>query len=63
MPFHNSYTRNCDHHILLIMTGNAHKSQRILPQIIGNTCEGKRIKAQQKLFVAAKWWLLSQLQK
>ena len=23
--FHNSCTRNCDHHILLIMTGNAHK--------------------------------------
>ena len=25
MPFHNSCTQNCDHHILLIMTGNAHK--------------------------------------
>ena len=25
MHFHNSSTRNCDHHILLIMTGNAHK--------------------------------------
>ena len=25
MPFLNSSTRNCDHHILLIMTGNAHK--------------------------------------
>ena len=25
MPFYNSRTRNCDHHILLIMTGNAHK--------------------------------------
>ena len=22
MPFHNSYTQNCDHHILVIMTGN-----------------------------------------
>ena len=25
MHFHSSCTRNCDHHILLIMTGNAHK--------------------------------------
>ena len=25
MHFHNSSTRNCDHRILLIMTGNAHK--------------------------------------
>ena len=25
MHFHNSSTRNCDHHNLLIMTGNAHK--------------------------------------
>ena len=25
MHFHNSYTQNCDHHILLIMTSNAHK--------------------------------------
>ena len=25
MLFHNSSTRNCDHHILLTMTGNAHK--------------------------------------
>ena len=25
MHFHNSWTRNCDHHILFIMTGNAHK--------------------------------------
>ena len=25
MHFHNSCTQNCDHHILLIMTGNAHE--------------------------------------
>ena len=25
MHFHNSCSRNCDHHTLLIMTGNAHK--------------------------------------
>ena len=25
MHFRNSSTQNCDHHILLIMTGNAHK--------------------------------------
>ena len=25
MHFRNYYTRNCDHHILLIMTGNAHQ--------------------------------------
>ena len=23
--FHNSCTRNCDHHIFLVMAGNAHK--------------------------------------
>ena len=41
MHFHNSCTQNCDHHILLIMTGNAHK--KILPQIIVNTYEGAEI--------------------
>ena len=25
MHFHNSCTQNCDHHILLVMTGNGHK--------------------------------------
>ena len=25
MLYQKSFTRNCDHHILLIMTGNAHK--------------------------------------
>ena len=25
MHFHNSFTRNCDHHILVIMAGNDHK--------------------------------------
>ena len=28
MHFHDSSTRNCDHHILFIMTGNAHKESR-----------------------------------
>ena len=62
MHFHNSCTRNCDHRILLIKTANAHK-QRMLPQIIINTCEGGGIETQSKLIVAAKWWLLSQLRK
>ena len=25
MHFHHSYPRNCDHHILLVMTDNAHQ--------------------------------------
>ena len=51
--FYNSCTRNCDHHILLIKTGNAHK-QKMLPQIIINTCNGGQIETQSKLMVAAK---------
>ena len=55
MHFHNSYTRNCDHHILLIMTGNAHKEschkllfifvreQRLY--VIKTDCSGKMVVA------------------
>ena len=39
--FHHSCTQNCDHHIFLIITGNARK--RILPQIIVNTCDRELI--------------------
>ena len=53
MLFYNSCTRNCDHHILLIKTGNAHK-QKMLPQIIINTCKGGRFETKSKLMVAAK---------
>ena len=52
MHFHNSCTRNRDHHILLIMTGNAHKES--LPQIIVNTCQEEGIEIQSKVIVAAK---------
>ena len=41
MHFQNSCTRNCDHHILLIMTGNAHKESCLKLNI--NTCEKEGI--------------------
>ena len=58
--FQNSSTRNCDHHILLIMAGNAHKESchKLSLTLKG---EGIEIETQSKLMVAAKWWLLSQL--
>ena len=55
MHFNNSSTRNCDHHILLIMTGNAHKEpchklSLILVReqglyIIKTDCSGKMVVA------------------
>ena len=55
MLFHNSCTRNCDCHILLIMIGNAdkefcHKLLLILVEekglhIIKTDCSGKRVVA------------------
>ena len=64
MLFHNSSTRNCDHHILLIVTGNAHKEscRKLLPlilvrehglYIIKTDCSGEIVVAftiKQKLF-------------
>ena len=49
--FHNSCTQNCDHHILLIMTGNAHKESchklsLILvreQRLIKTDCSGKMV--------------------
>ena len=64
LHFHNSCTRNGDHLILSIKTGNAHK-QIMLPQTIINTfkkCKEEGIEAQSIMMVAAKWWVLSQLQ-
>ena len=58
MHFHYSRTRNCDHHILLIKTSNAHK-KRIMPQIINAGEIGEGVETQSELIVAAKWWLLS----
>ena len=53
MLFHNSFTRNCDHHIVLIMTGNVHKESchkllLILEReqglyIIKTDCSGKMV--------------------
>ena len=53
MHFHNSSTRNCDHHILLIMTGNAHKESchKLLlilvreQRLIKTDCSGKIVVA------------------
>ena len=63
MHFHNSPTQNCDHHIFLIMTGNAHKeschklSLILVRQqelyIIKTDCSGKMVIAstiKEKLF-------------
>ena len=57
MHFHDSCTRNCDHHIFLIIAVNAHK-ERILPQTISNRpifkqCERGEIETQSKVMVAA----------
>ena len=61
MHFHYSGTRNRNHHILLIMTGNAHKeSCHKLSLTLG---EGEGIDPQLKLMIATKWLLLFQLQK
>ena len=55
MHFHNSFTRNCNNHILLIMTGNAHKEfcRKLLLilvreqglYIIKTDCSGKMVVA------------------
>ena len=53
MQFHNSSTRNCDHHILLIITGNAskescHKLSLIFVReqgLIKIDCRGKMVVA------------------
>ena len=62
MHFQNSFTQNCDHHVLLIMTGNAHKDfcLKLLLILILVREKGLYI---LKLIVATKWWLLSQLKK
>ena len=62
MDFLNSCTQNCDHHILLIMTGNAHKESclKLLSILILVREKGLYI---VKLIVETKWWLLSQLKK
>ena len=41
--FHNSYTRNGDHLIFLIKTGNAHEERTLLQAIIDTLkeCEGE----------------------
>ena len=58
MHFHNYCTQYCDNHIILIMTGNAHKEFFHKLWLI---LKGKGIETQSKLMVATKWWLLSQL--
>ena len=65
MHIYDCCTRNGDHLVLLINTGNVHK-QRILSLTTINTfykSKGKGIEAQSKMMVAPKWWLFSQLQK
>ena len=48
MHFQNSCTRNCDHHIILIMTGNAHKEFCHKLWLI---LKGEGIETQSKLMV------------
>ena len=62
MHFHNSCTRNCDYHILLIMTGNAHKESSLKLSFILILVRAKGLFI-SKLIVGTKWWLLSQLKK
>ena len=62
MHFQNSCTQNCDHHILLIMTGNAHKESCLKLLLILILVREKR-QYILKLIVATKWWLLSPLKK
>ena len=62
MHFQNSCTQNCDHHILLIMTGNAHKESCLELLLILILVREKELYI-LKLIVATKWWLLSQLKK
>ena len=62
MHFQNSSTQNCDHHILLIMTGNAHKESCLKLLLIFILVREKELYL-LKLIVATKWWLLSQLNK
>ena len=50
MHFHNSCTRNRDHHILLIMTGNTRKESS---QKLSLILKGEGIEKQSKLMVAA----------
>ena len=61
MHFRKSSTQNGDHHIFLIMTGNAHKESchKLLSLILVRE-RGLYI---IKLIVAEKLWLLSQLKK
>ena len=60
MHFQNSCTQNCDHHILLIMTGNVHKESflKLLLILILVREKGLHI---LKLILATKWRLVSQL--
>ena len=56
------YGTDCDHHILLIMTGNAHKESCLKLLLILILVREKGL-YMLKLIVATKWWLLSQLKK
>ena len=60
MHFHNSRTQNCDHHILLIMTDNAHKEFCHKLSLMFVREKGLHI---IKTDCREKWWLLSQLKK
>ena len=60
MHFHSSCTQNCEHHILLIMTGKAHKESCNKLSLILVRKKGLHM---SKLIIAAKWQLLSQLKK
>ena len=63
VDLHNSCTSNGDHLIVLIITDNAHK-ERTLTQYTYTfeKCNGGGMETQSKMMMAARWWLLSQLQ-
>ena len=62
MHFQNPCTQNCDHHILLIITGNAHEESCLKLLLILIVVKEKGLYI-LKLILATKWWLLSQLKK
>ena len=68
MHFHNASTRNCDHHVLLIMTGNVHKEschklllilvRELGLYIIKTDCSGKMVVA---FTIKEKYYLMGSL--
>ena len=64
MHIHNCCTRNGEHLVLFIKTGDAHKEIILLPTTVNTfkKYDGGGIETRSKIIVAAKEWF-SQLQK